>query len=115
MKKLAGLVALAAFALAGCSSPGYAKNEELNDALPPLGKLPELAEYVTAIPTPTTTEPPPTPSMPAMPSVITVPAPTPAAPTPAEPVTITQQAPAPAPAPQPEIQIDLPDQLPRIF
>lgn len=112
MKKLASLVVLAAVVLVGCSSPGYAKHEQLDDALPPLGKLPELAQYVTAEPTPTPSEAPPPPAIVSTPpAVVTVTA----TPTPATPVTVIQQVPPPAPAPQPEIQIDLPDDLRRLF
>lgn len=111
MKKLASLVALAAVMLVGCSSPGYAKHEQLDDALPPLGKLPELAQYVTAEPTPTPSEAPPPAIVSTPPAVVTVTA----TPTPAAPVTVIQQVPPPAPAPQPEIQIDLPDDLRRLF
>ena len=111
MKKLASLVALAVVMLVGCSSPGYAKHEQLDDALPPLGKLPELAQYVTAEPTPTPSEAPPPAIVSTPPAVVTVTA----TPTPAAPVTVIQQVPPPAPAPQPEIQIDLPDDLRRLF
>lgn len=99
--------------LAACESPGHAKEQTVNDEVPPLGKVPELPEEVTAPSTKSEPPKPPPPPAPAPePETVTETAPPPSKP-PAKPAPKPPRAPAPKPPANdsPEIRIQLPPEL----